>query len=86
MQEQNQLAATRGQIPRSLIAIYKALGGGWQIRYDGFASEAPLQDFSAEAEPIPLGDEPGSVPLDPAPPIIEPLSPPNPTPPSLVPE
>jgi NodT family efflux transporter outer membrane factor (OMF) lipoprotein len=33
VQEQNVLAQTQGAIPSNLIAIYKALGGGWQIRY-----------------------------------------------------
>ena len=32
VQEQNALAQTQGSIPQSLIAIYKALGGGWEIR------------------------------------------------------
>jgi len=80
VQEENALAATRGQIPRSLIAIYKALGGGWQIRQDGFAAGA----YYAPAEGVPADGPgepaPGSIPLDPPPPIVdvEPL--PNPMP------
>jgi hypothetical protein len=30
--QQDDLAARRGDVVRNLIAIYKALGGGWEIR------------------------------------------------------
>jgi hypothetical protein len=30
--QQDSLASSRGNIARYLIAVYKALGGGWQIR------------------------------------------------------
>ncbi len=30
--EQDRLAATRGEVPLGLVAVYRALGGGWQIR------------------------------------------------------
>ena len=29
----DQLAQTRGDVVTSLISLYKALGGGWEIRY-----------------------------------------------------
>ena len=32
--QQDTLTATRGEVARNVIAIYKALGGGWQIRGD----------------------------------------------------
>ncbi len=32
MAQQDQLTGARGGIAQSLIALYKALGGGWQIR------------------------------------------------------
>ena len=32
VQQQDRLAATQGNVDLSLIALYKALGGGWQIR------------------------------------------------------
>lgn len=32
LQQQDELAAARGQVVTSLIATYKAIGGGWQIR------------------------------------------------------
>jgi len=31
-QQQDQYAQTRGDIVTNLIAMYKALGGGWQVR------------------------------------------------------
>ena len=40
--QQNTLAATQGQIPSALIDVYKALGGGWQIRYGGAIGPPPL--------------------------------------------
>lgn len=78
--EENQLAAIEGQIPQSLIAIYKALGGGWQIRYDGFAAEA----YFAPVDGVPVdgqnGVVPGAIPLDPPPVIADPEPLPNPMP------
>ena len=32
LSEQDRLAATRGESPLGLVAVYRALGGGWQIR------------------------------------------------------
>ena len=32
VQQQDRLTASRGDVPRNLIAVYKALGGGWEIR------------------------------------------------------
>ncbi len=32
VQEQDRLTATRGEIANSLIFIYRALGGGWELR------------------------------------------------------
>jgi NodT family efflux transporter outer membrane factor (OMF) lipoprotein len=37
---QNQLAQTEGEIALGLIQVYRALGGGWQIRCDTKASPA----------------------------------------------
>jgi hypothetical protein len=33
--KQDQLAAARGEVVASLIGVYKALGGGWEIRCSG---------------------------------------------------
>jgi NodT family efflux transporter outer membrane factor (OMF) lipoprotein len=47
LSRQNQLAQTEGEIALGLIQVYRALGGGWQIRCDTNASPAtcatPLQ-------------------------------------------
>jgi hypothetical protein len=32
LREQDQLTVARGNVPQSLISVYQALGGGWQIR------------------------------------------------------
>lgn len=32
LQQQDALTAARGQVVANLVATYKALGGGWQIR------------------------------------------------------
>jgi NodT family efflux transporter outer membrane factor (OMF) lipoprotein len=53
---QNGLAQSQGDIVTSLISLYKALGGGWEVRCRGFqASEAMLQaPVMIEALPPPL--------------------------------
>ena len=33
--QQDTLAIAQGEIPAGLIQVYKALGGGWQIRING---------------------------------------------------
>ena len=44
--QQDQLAVSRANIALNLIAIYKALGGGWEIRCTGDAphADAPPED------------------------------------------
>ncbi len=42
--QQDALAASTGSIATNLIATYKALGGGWEIR-----SDTPLEDLIPEA-------------------------------------
>ena len=46
VQQQDRLAATQGAIALNLVAVYKALGGGWQIR-DGrvFVAEQTQQEM-----------------------------------------
>jgi NodT family efflux transporter outer membrane factor (OMF) lipoprotein len=34
VQREDRLASSRGDVTRNLIAVYKALGGGWEIRQD----------------------------------------------------
>ncbi len=53
-QQQDQLAVARGSVAENLVQLYKALGGGWQIRLGGPASEPPEAEPSAPAaEPLP---------------------------------
>jgi NodT family efflux transporter outer membrane factor (OMF) lipoprotein len=49
VQQQDALAESRGSVGTNLVAIYKALGGGWQAR---LASNRP----PAEAVPAPAGE------------------------------
>jgi hypothetical protein len=32
LQQQDRLASSQGEVPQGLIAVYRALGGGWEIR------------------------------------------------------
>jgi NodT family efflux transporter outer membrane factor (OMF) lipoprotein len=43
VQRQQTLAAAQGQIALGLIQVYRALGGGWQIRCDPAAAASPPQ-------------------------------------------
>jgi NodT family efflux transporter outer membrane factor (OMF) lipoprotein len=52
VQQQNTLAEARGEIARGLIQVYRALGGGWQMRLtnDCHATLLQAQDRPPEAE------------------------------------
>jgi NodT family efflux transporter outer membrane factor (OMF) lipoprotein len=53
-QQQDQLAVARGSVAENLVQLYKALGGGWQIRLGGPNSEPPEAEPAAPAaEPLP---------------------------------
>jgi len=69
-------AQSRGQIALSLIDVYRALGGGWQIRL------APVPDKQGilSPEPLPLPESPEAEPANPA--AEAPLPPPAPLPPT----
>ena len=34
LEQQDRLAAGQGDVPQGLIAVYRALGGGWELRED----------------------------------------------------
>jgi outer membrane protein TolC len=54
-QKQDQWVAAQGDVVTSLISVYKALGGGWQIRCPGFQPHGITEfESNAEAEEIPL--------------------------------
>ena len=36
---QDQMAAAEGQVLLNMVSVYRALGGGWQIRYPGFETQ-----------------------------------------------
>lgn len=57
-QQEDQLASARGAVAGSLIQLYKALGGGWQIRL-GPRAQAPVA--------APAGGSPTPAPAPPAP-------------------
>jgi NodT family efflux transporter outer membrane factor (OMF) lipoprotein len=61
---QDQLAETQGRVVVNMIAVYRALGGGWQIRCPGFQSQMlPVVNLPPHVpgEPIPV---PEGKPLD----------------------
>lgn len=54
-QEQDRLAVAQGAVVQNLIELYRALGGGWQIRLDGVAGPmlASSEPPPADAPPSP---------------------------------
>jgi len=44
LQEQNSLALTRSSIATNLIALYKSLGGGWEVRQGQAVIPQSVQD------------------------------------------
>ena len=48
-QQEDQLAESRGQVALNLIAIYKALGGGWRAEPAAAASATPEKPEAADA-------------------------------------
>jgi NodT family efflux transporter outer membrane factor (OMF) lipoprotein len=53
VQLQDTLAQARGEIAQGLIQVYKALGGGWQIRIDGCEPTVPILHNAAPAAELP---------------------------------
>lgn len=74
---QDQLAQARGDIATSLISLYRALGGGWEIRCPGWESQGVVAQPPEPLEvvpppeampplPAPSGGEPARLEEDPA--------------------
>jgi NodT family efflux transporter outer membrane factor (OMF) lipoprotein len=63
VQQQDQLAQAQGQIALGLIQVYRALGGGWQIRCDGCDLTRPPASAPQEAAPTPRKIVPELKPL-----------------------
>ena len=54
LQQQNEAAMAQGDVAKSLIDVYRALGGGWQIRLGAGAMQvAPPPPESRPPEEIP---------------------------------
>jgi NodT family efflux transporter outer membrane factor (OMF) lipoprotein len=68
VQQQDTLTQARGEIATGLVQVYKALGGGWQIRLSGCAATGvmPSGKASPPVERIPLPAA-GPSPTPPAP-------------------
>lgn len=68
-QRQDQYAAAEGDVARSLIALYRALGGGWEMRLMGPAFVPMSADgIPREAEP----PRPQPEPMEPTPAVVDP--------------
>ncbi|MHC4179032.1 MAG: efflux transporter outer membrane subunit [Planctomycetota bacterium] len=65
---QDNLAASRGNVALNLVAVYKALGGGWQARLSPDAAPTVPADESAPPDPIPGGTPEAMLPA-PLPPV-----------------
>jgi NodT family efflux transporter outer membrane factor (OMF) lipoprotein len=58
-QQQDQLAVAEGSVAQSMIQLYRALGGGWQVRLNNTApptvalAEQPVEDVPAPKTPQP---------------------------------
>jgi NodT family efflux transporter outer membrane factor (OMF) lipoprotein len=52
--KQDELAATQGEIATSLIRVYKALGGGWEIRLANFQPRGVTAFEAEEILPLPM--------------------------------
>jgi NodT family efflux transporter outer membrane factor (OMF) lipoprotein len=68
VQQQDELAVAQGNVALNLISVYRALGGGWELRY---------QKENCAAAPRPAPPAPGPAP---APPSGEPAPAPRPVP------
>ncbi|QDT48957.1 Outer membrane protein OprM precursor [Symmachiella dynata] len=52
---QDQMAAAEGQVLLNMVAVYRALGGGWKIRYPGFETQVmPVDDQPTDAATDPF--------------------------------
>ena len=67
--KQDELAATQGEVVASLVAVYRALGGGWEIRLPGFQprSLSSPQPRPLPGDAVPGGDQSGPKELPPLP-------------------
>ena len=74
VQQQDVLAQAQGEIATGLIQVYRALGGGWEIRNNG-CNAAPLPPPgppSPTTEPLPTPGPESPIPLPPTGPSATP--------------
>jgi NodT family efflux transporter outer membrane factor (OMF) lipoprotein len=77
VQQQDLLAQAQGEIATGLIQIYRALGGGWQIRLTDCNLQLPppgaanVQGANPETVPSPKPPSPQELPTPPAKPLPE---------------
>lgn len=69
--QQDQLAVAEGAITQYMIQLYRALGGGWQVRLNGFGSQAGVP-MEQSREPTVAPQPPQSAPVPP--PAEQPVS------------
>ena len=71
--QQDTLAESRGNVALNLIALYKALGGGWQMRFEanrpveGAQAPTPFEEEPMAPDQGPIAPQP--LPTPPAPPL-----------------
>jgi len=73
--QQDALAESQGKVATNLVAVYKAIGGGWRMRYAPNMPEAetgtPFEEEPAPADDSGTPAEPLPVPADaPMPPVL----------------
>ena len=79
--QQDSAAQARGQIAQGLIATYRALGGGWEIRLGGGPAAAETPEMRRRGGRIPRKKSPRRCPPLPAVPRNLPCRRPAPSPP-----
>jgi len=68
--QQDTLAESQGKVALNLVAVYKALGGGWRMRYQGGRmSEMAPSESPFEEEPGPEEGDAAPAPLPVLPPV-----------------
>jgi NodT family efflux transporter outer membrane factor (OMF) lipoprotein len=66
--QQDDLAVAEGAVAQYFIQLYKALGGGWQVRLDYPTMQFPVQaDQPAPNAPVPEIPQPQQAPVPPSP-------------------
>jgi outer membrane protein TolC len=65
--QQDALATAQGQSAQSVVELYRALGGGWQIRLGEPPESYPQPEFVAPPAPHPAENVPAPPPVPPQP-------------------